>query len=177
MAPASCAGVSTRGHRTGVAPICRYCCVASTASACAAAPRTDARVRRRLERRSGEAARWPEVRRGRAWHWSAWEPGDERRQSARREGRIDQAWPLQTLTMPVLQAREIPWWAINWWAWESPLLPQHRRLVTEESAACLRGGRCSFSPNSAALCERRQWKTIKEDPGQQSNSYLSRPFG
>lgn len=28
--------------------------------------------RRRLERRAGEAARWPEVRR-RAWHWSAWE--------------------------------------------------------------------------------------------------------
>jgi hypothetical protein len=81
---------------------------AKTASASVAAPGTDARARRRrLERRKGEVARWPEVRR-RAWHWSAWEADLHARRRERsvgratagQGGRIDQAWPLQTLTKP-----------------------------------------------------------------------------
>jgi hypothetical protein len=60
---------------------------AKTASAWEAAEAEARARRRRLERRSGEAARWPEVRR-RAWHWSAWRAV---LQARRRERRIERA--------------------------------------------------------------------------------------
>jgi hypothetical protein len=62
---------------------------AKTASAWEAAEAEARARRRRLERRSGEAARWPEVRR-RAWHWSAWLAA-LLLQPRRRERRIERA--------------------------------------------------------------------------------------
>ena len=60
---------------------------AKTPSACEAAEAEARARRRRLERRIGEAARWPEVRR-RVWHWSACEA---ELQARRRERRIERA--------------------------------------------------------------------------------------
>jgi hypothetical protein len=52
MAPASCAGVSTRGHRTGVAPICP--CFWSRAAGSGRRAKTRPRARRHRNGRDGE---------------------------------------------------------------------------------------------------------------------------